>query len=169
MASASATPAWSVSDLYIGLQDGKVCDLVLGFFGEIANAGDPGPMEAVRCWGGLGPFTVESTEQLLMNSKKSDSSVPGDPLPHLIRNYPRAFALPLSKIYNESNESGQWPTDWKTEHLTIIPNTPNLIDLSQCRNISCTSAFSKILEGQVLLQLHSELHPRNMGESRSGA
>ena len=55
------------------------------------------------------------------------------------------------------NETGYWPKTWKTEHLTIIPKVPNPNDLSEYRNISCTSAFSKILEGQVLLQLRQVL------------
>ena len=52
---------------------------------------------------------------------------------------------------------GCWPVSWKTEHLTIIPKNANPADLSECRNISCTSAFSKILEGQVLVKLRREL------------
>ena len=43
--------------------------------------------------------------------------------------------------------------------MTIIPKVPNPVDLSECRNISCTSVFSKILEGQVLIKLRGELAP----------
>ena len=41
----------------------------------------------------------------------------------------------------------------------MIPKNPNPADLSECRNISCTSIFSKILEGEVLCQLRTELRP----------
>ena len=43
--------------------------------------------------------------------------------------------------------------------VTIIPKTPNPVDLSECRNISCTTMFSKVLEGQVLVKLRGELEP----------
>lgn len=39
------------------------------------------------------------------------------------------------------------------------------MDLSECRNNSCTSISSKILEGEVLAKLRSELapHPHQFG------
>ena len=83
----------------------------------------------------------------------------GDPLAHLVRRYPAAFAAPISIIYNEINATGSWPAKWKREHLTIIPKVPNPAGLSECRNISCTSIFSKILEGEVMAQLRRELDP----------
>ena len=85
--------------------------------------------------------------------------VEGDPLPHLVRCFPEAFAEPVTKIFKEINNTGRWPAAWKTEYLTIIPKTPNPTDLLECRNISCTSVFSKILEGQVLKTLREEPTP----------
>ena len=102
-------------------------------------------------------FTLESVVKLLNESKKTDSIVHGDPLPNLIRQFPEAFAQPVMKIFNAINDTGRWPVTWKTEYLTIIPKTPNPADLSECRNISCTSVFSKILEGRVLDKLRREL------------
>ena len=81
----------------------------------------------------------------------------GDPLPHLVREFPASFAVPLTDIFNEVNRTSKWPKSWKTEHLTIIPKNPNPADLSECRNISCTSLFSKVLENQLLQQLRNEL------------
>ena len=104
-------------------------------------------------------FDRATVVKILKSSKKSDSMVEGDPLPRLIHRFPEAFAQPVGMIFNRVNESGKWPKTWKTEHLTIIPKVPNPTSLSECRNISCTSAFSKILEGQVLLKLRGELTP----------
>ena len=112
-----------------------------------------------RVMGGLDPFTQERAVEMIRSAKKSDSRVDGDPLAHLVRLYPEAFAVPVTAIYNKINESGYWPADWKTEHLTIISKTPNPSGLKECRNISCTSIFSKILEGAVLAQLRKELAP----------
>lgn len=96
---------------------------------------------------------------MLGKVKKSSSAIEGDPLPNLVRAFPDEFAVPVMAIFNEVNSSGVWPKSWKTEHLMIIPKNQNPSDLSECRNISCTSVFSKVLEGQVLAKLHRELEP----------
>ena len=159
LAKAAVVPQWSVRDLFVGREPKGVCREVLDYFGRIAAEPLP-PIEGVqRCCGGLPVFTVERTEALLRNAKKTDSKVDGDPLPHLVRCHPAAFAAPIAAIYNRINDTGTWPTGWKTEHLTIIPKNPNPADLSECRNISCTSIFSKILEGEVQKQLREELLP----------
>ena len=159
LATASTTPAWTVSDLFIGMEPGEVCEEVLKFFGAIAASGDPGiEMTSLpRLAEGLPVFPEPDVEKLLKQSKKTDSAVPGDPLPHLIRTFPREFAAPVTEIFNRINNNGSWPRQWKIEHLTVIPKTSNPSDLSECRNISCTSAFSNILENQVLLQLRKEI------------
>ena len=141
LASASSTPAWTVSDLFIGLEPEDICDRVLDFFGAIAGA----PAEEItgfrRCPGGLQGFTPSETADMLRNSKKTDSRVEGDPLVHLIRSFPEEFTVRVSEIYNRINYTGYWPAQWKTEHLTIIPKKHNPNGPSECRNISCTSAF----------------------------
>ena len=142
------------------MEPGQVCIKVLGFYGGIARSDRHGADNAgPRTSGGLGAFTVERTVKMLKESKKTESRVEGDPLTHLIRSFPHAFADPVSKIYNRINKTGYWPAQWKTEYLTVIPKVPKPADLSECRNISCTSAFSKILEYQVLAKLRAELAP----------
>ena len=143
----------------MGLASGEIGREVLKFYGGLARSDSPGMPDLPRIDGGLGFFSTERTVSLLKNAKRTDSRVEGDPLPHLIRSFPDAFAVPVAEIYNLINETGRWPIKWKTEHLTIIPKNPNPTDLSECRNISCTSAFSKILEGQVLIKLKAELEP----------
>lgn len=63
--------------------------------------------------GGLGNFSMERTTELLEAAKKSNSRVDEDPLAHLVRLYPEAFAAPVLINYNETNNSGYWPTNWK--------------------------------------------------------
>ena len=157
LAVAAPSKQWSVSDMFPGMSPAGVCNEVLGYYGGIAGDAT-GPMpEVARCTGGLGDFSIARTTSLLKSAKKSDSRVDGDPLAHLVRRYPEAFAAPVSAIYKKINEEGFWPKQWKTEHLTIIPKNPNPADLSECRNISCTSIFSKILEGVILRQLRDEI------------
>ena len=159
LAAATPTQPWKVTDMFVGMGPNEVCGEVLDFFGKLARTESHGMPEVPRVNGGLGHFSVERTADLLRASKRTDSRVEGDPLPHLIRSYPDCFASPVAKIYNRINDTGEWPARWKTEHLTIIPKVPNPVDLSECRNISCTSAFSKVLEGQVLIKLRGELAP----------
>ena len=154
---ASNPKNWRVGDLFACARPGEVGVKVLEYFGRIATS-EAAPMPDVRrIPGGLPPFTFESVEELLKESKKTESIVHGDPLPNMIRQFPEAFAQPVMEIYNAINDTGRWPAAWKTEYLTIIPKTPNPTDLSECRNISCTSVFSKILEGRVLDKLRKEL------------
>ena len=162
LAAASPTQPWKVTDMFVGMGPTEVCKEVLGFFGKLARTETDGMPEIPRVDGGLGHFSVDRTARLLRESKKTDSRVEGDPLPHLVRSFSDSFAPPVAEIFNRINDTGQWPASWKTEHLTIIPKIPNPVDLSECRNISCTSIFSKVLEGQVLIKLRGELAPDPM-------
>ena len=161
LAAASPIQPWKVGDLFVGMGPGEVCKEVLDFYGKLAKSETFGPsaMAVPRVRGGLGTFTIDRTVELLRGSKRTESRVDGDPQAHLIRTHAECFARPVAEIFNRINDTGRWPRKWKTEHLTVIPKKPNPTDLSECRNISCTSAFSKILEGQVLLQLRGELDP----------
>ena len=152
LSSAKHAPAWSVNDLFVGMSPGEVCSNVLDFFGGIARSEAPGMPDFDRAPGGL---------PRCQGAKKTNSIVADDPLPGLARAYPDQFATPVAMIFNRVNDTGYWPARWKEEHLTVIPKVPNPTDLSQCRNISCTSAFSKILENQVLIKLRRELCPDN--------
>ena len=145
LASATACKEWKVGSLFPGKQAGHVGKAVLDYFGKISTLESAPMPEVPRVPGGLPVFTKSSVMEILKESKKSDSMVEGDPLPHLVRRFPEAFAGHVCGIFNRINESGIWPEAWKTEHLTIIPKVSNPASLSECRNISCTSIFSKIL------------------------
>ena len=147
LASATTCREWKVGSLFPGKGADHIGKEVLDYFGKISTA-EAAPMPAVpRVPGGLPVFTKATVMKIFMDSEKSDSMVEGDPLPHLVRRFPGAFARHVCDIFNRINESGVLPKEWKTEHLTIIPKVPNPASLSECRNISCTSIFSKILEG----------------------
>ena len=159
LSSAINTKPWKVTDLYPGKTPDQAGQEILKYFSNVSDT-ETRPLPVIQhVPGGLPTFTFDSTVKMLKNSKKTDSMVEGDPLPNLIRKFPESFAGPVMTVFNKINGSGVWPKKWKTEHLTIIPKNANPADLSECRNISCTSAFSKILEGQVLKQLREELRP----------
>ena len=159
LSAAKTQKSWTVTDLFVGMSEGQVAEEVLSYFGSKARSDRPGVPDLPRTPGGLEEFIAARTAELLKKSKKTNSVVDGDPIPGLFRDYPDQFALPVSLIFNRINNDGRWPSQWKREHLTIIPKILNPTSLSECRNISCTSAFSKILENQVLLKLKGELRP----------
>ena len=86
----------------------------------------------------------------LRTMRKPRSMVPGDIFPQLVSNYSTALALPLETIYNAVTTELHWPCVWKREFVTVIPKGPNPEGLGQCRNISCTNLFSKVLESFML-------------------
>lgn len=157
LAKAAVVPQWSIQDLFVGKQPQDMCQEILGYLGSIASEATAPVTAPTKCHGGLPKFTIERTTELLKATTKTDSRVDCDPLAHLVRCYPTAFAVPVAATYNEIKKSGEWPAQWKTEHLTVIPKNPNPSDLSECCNISCTSIFSKLPEREVLLQLRKEL------------
>ena len=98
LSSAAPTPPWKVQDLFSGSDDKEVGDQVLGYFGNISRSEVPGtsgysenPWWSARIHAG-------SNSKLFKESKKTDSLVDGDPLPHLIQRFPKAFAGPVMKI-----------------------------------------------------------------------
>lgn len=161
MTTVSTKKAWSVMDLFPDDTEATACEEVLRYFGNLAgcegDSGALGPVPRNAQPIDLPRFTIESTTELLRNIKKTDSRVEGDPFPHLVRKDPAAFAAPVSMIFNQICAQSDWPKAWKEENLTIIPKCRSPESLSQCRNISCTSLFSKVLEGVVMRHLRTEL------------
>ena len=82
----------------------------------------------------------------LRSQRKPHSTVPGDIFPQLVNAFAVELSFPLSTIYNAVITTFHWPLVWKSEYVTIIPKGLNPSDLGQCRNISCTNLFLKILE-----------------------
>ena len=82
--------------------------------------------------------------------RKPRSMVPGDIFPQLVTNYAVVLSFPLADIYNAVTREYHSPLVWRREFVTIIPKGLNPEDLGQCRNISCTNLFSKVLESFML-------------------
>ena len=162
LAGHTARKPWEVMSLFPDVCPEEAGSEVLDYFTNVGGDEPPSPWPHITPGGdgGLGDFTVPSVEDLLSGHKRVKSRVDGDPLPHLVHKYPGLFAHPMSAIFfNRINTSTKWPSGWKREHLTIIPKNPRPGDLSECRNISCTSLMSKVLEGVLLEKLRGELRP----------
>ena len=116
----------------------------------------------------LGPRIEEQeVARQLRVMRKPRSMVPGDIFPQLVSNYNVALSFPLTVIFNAVTDQFHWPVCWKREFVTIIPKGPSPESLGQCRNISCTNLFSKVLESFMLdwswSQIGSNMRPNQYG------
>lgn len=105
LSSTGAVPPWKVSDLFEDKKPEKVAEEVMSYFGAISGDSVT-EMIWERVPGSLGKFDRARVAKILKDSKRTNSTVPGDPYPHLVREFPDAFSDPVADIYNAVNESG---------------------------------------------------------------
>ena len=96
--------------------------------------------------------TVQEYEifQILDNSKKKKSTVPGDMPPRLFYEASAALAAPAARILNNIAQTGEWPEQYKTEWGVPLEKTKPAADESQIRLISCTNKMNIAFEKQVI-------------------
>lgn len=151
---------WSVMDLFPGLPVPEVGSEITGFFSEISNQFEP--LEESRTPPATRPeLAYNEVALLLAKAKKPQSQVDGDVPPKVMKLYHGNFVEPVRTIFNAIIRTSSWPTKWKEESTVVIPKTTNPTSLSECRNISCTSFLSKVLESQLLIDLRREIPPDN--------
>ena len=149
---------WSVMDLFPGLSPLEVGDKVTEYFTSISNEFRP-ITEANTIPAQRRPVSLQEVRKRLASAKIPDSKVRGDVLPALVRKFRSNLAIPMVRIFNNVFRTATWPAAWKEETAVIIPKNSNPASLSECRNISCTAFFSKILEGILLDDLRAEIPP----------
>lgn len=152
-----ADACWSLIFSAMSWAEKSTCFLFLEPSGNMSAKGVlMRPEIRAVCEKWLSSFTTYKMCRLLKKSKKTESRVKGDPLPHLICEFPEAFAEPVTNIFNAVNQPSEWPDSWKTEYLTSSLRTTTRLT---CRNAETSVAFSKILENRLLLKLREELLP----------
>ena len=83
----------------------------------------------------------------LRKIKKTKSTLPID-IPDRVRKECEVLlAEPLTIIFNNCLQTGEYPTLWKQEWVTPAPKIPHPKSIKDLRKISCTSDFSKLFEG----------------------
>ena len=101
------------------------------------------------------PPTVTEFETFrkISSTKKPRSGVPTD-LPKLIvKEFSPELALPVSRIINSILSTGEWPRQWKLEHVTPIGKVPTPETEDDLRPISLTPFFSKVTEQFIVMWL----------------
>ena len=92
--------------------------------------------------------------------KKPKSAVDIDPLSRVVNLHAHLFAPALTNIINRVRCGEPWPKSWSEEEVSIIPKNANATNYSGCRNISCTSIFSKLCESFLLEDLVAKVKLR---------
>lgn len=79
------------------------------------------------------------------------------------------LAEPIACIYNTITVQSSWPTQWKTEFVTLIPKCAAPETESECRNISCTNFLSKVYKRFVLRWCMDYVSPKpNQFDGQTG-
>ena len=78
--------------------------------------------------------------------KIPDSTVPEDFPPKIWKKYSVELSTPVAALINSILNTGKWPSNWKTEFVTIIPKQNEPKDKGDLRNISLTLFVSKLSE-----------------------
>ena len=147
---------WDIRALFEGQDDQQIAESVAEFFNKISA--EFSPLDDCQ----ISPecdWTVSQQEvsDLLKECKKPKSRVGGDIFPDLISPNADVLAIPLTNIYNSVLQTLQWPLHWKEETLIPIPKCKNPESLSQCRNLSCTMFFTKVLERFLFARITAEV------------
>ena len=88
--------------------------------------------------------------------KLPKSYVTYDPPPALIKPCAKTFAKLLLPVLNAIGTDFWWPAKWKKEEVTVIPKKAIPEGFDDCRNISCTSVFSKLAETFMVEEIRNE-------------
>ena len=151
--------SWSLADLSEGVPIEEYVEEVADFFCAVSNENSPlKPSDKGRTYDRpLYNITPNMIVERVKESKRPNSTVPGDIPPKLLLRVVCAIAETMAAIFNAVPRDDVWPSAWKREYQTIIPKKPNPKDLSQVRNLSCTNFFSKVLESFVIDSLRTEI------------
>ena len=86
-------------------------------------------------------------------ANKPRSGIPNDLPKVILQEFAPELALPVSLIVNSIASTGEWPTQWKLEHIVPIGKIPQPQSEDDLRPISLTAFFSKVAEHFVVMWL----------------
>ena len=148
---------WSINELFPGEPDGEIAEKIANFFNGISHEYDPVPRpDPVHCsqFRKIEPYEISAR---LKNMKKPKSRLFGDIDPRLNVKYCDVLAFPLAYLFNLTAKTGDWPSLWKLEMVTVIPKNSCPASMGELRNLSCTPLYSKLLETFVLEELKKKV------------
>ena len=156
---AERPPSFDPSKLKPELSESELVEDLAGYFGRISEEFTPLDRASLPHTYDrpVVPLTQDYIRERLIQMNKPKLSVSIDPLSNLVNIHADIFSGPLTFIINAVRNGAAWPSLWAEEEVSIIPKSSNVTDYSGCRNISCTSVFSKLCESFMLEDLADEV------------
>ena len=157
------TKTWSPRCMYPELSAQQVAEKCAEFFNGISSEYQPLSQHDIpRTFDSEElVVTTDMVEEQIKHGKKPKSRVSGDVFVNCIVQGLPILLKPITHIYNNIVQTGQWPKAWKVEHVTVIPKGTNPETPAMCRNISCTNFLSKVFERIVLRFARNQVTPSN--------
>ena len=150
---------WDVRSLQPEMSDKELAEDMAEFFNKISDEFRPlHTSDIPESYASTMPRIEEyEVSARLKNTRKPKTITKGDLFPSLVERSCDFLAIPLTQIYNSIITRREWPRQWKEEIVTVIPKTGNASSYEECRNISCTPLFSKIMESFMLDKINGEV------------
>ena len=86
------------------------------------------------------------TYEKIRTAKKPKSGVPNDLPKQIVQEFSPELAEPIRRIISNIAKTGQWPKQWKLEHVTPLSKVLQPESEDDLRPISLTPFFSKVTE-----------------------
>ena len=100
------------------------------------------------------PVVTESeVYSKIKSAKKPRSGVPCDLPKPIVEEFSPELTTPACRIINSIAKTGEWPDQWKMEHVVPIGKVPMPESEDDLRPISLTAFFSKVTEHFVVMWL----------------
>ena len=159
LADADRVTPWQFQDLEPDKPVETIAEGLADYFAEVSQEFRVLQLDQLPTTYDRPPMIVTAPQvcEALRKMKKPRSAVNIDPLPQHVNQYADRWANILATTYNEILAGKGWPQVWKAEEVSVIPKTNRHENASECRNISCTSIFSKLCEEFMLEGLRGEV------------
>ena len=153
----SAPVKWDVKTMFPGEDENAIAKKVVKYFAAVSKEFTPLTPSTTNEGTNFRKLAEHEVAVRIKKAKKPRSGLPGDIFPELLTKYAEDLSVPLTIIYNKVLKTADWPAQWKNEHITVIPKKKKPQGLNECRNISCTNFWSKVLESIMLARLRYEI------------
>ena len=109
--------------------------------------------EKLECQDSPPIVSEEEVYSKIKSAKKPRSGVPSDLPKPIVQECAPELATPVSHTINNIAGTGEWPDQWKLEHVVPIAKVPMPESEDDLRPISLTAFFSKVTEHFVVMWL----------------
>ena len=137
--------------MYPGKDPEKVAEILAAFFNNISDEYEPLKRDDIpKTFDRELPLlSCEDVAKKMISAKKPTSWCQETSLQSCIQ-VPQSTCYPRHTCVQSHNDYKMLTSDWKTEHITIIPKYNDPQEPGECRNIACTNFLSKLYKSVAL-------------------